>query len=330
MYCFNHISEANKTFSSQYLGELASHLPMALVALERLGASPDQIDAFRAHYVKRLEPRRPDLGLKLTGQNWHEYLGQNKYHSEYVQYFKTCLGQTGLKQTLETHLPKLFCGVGGGAFHGLIRLGYALDSRNNEEVYEALAYWAVSSLDLGASQLSGKPMKNPAAIFAELSEEFPGFRPDAPNIARRMEIICQLPRFREICSQLDTVAASYQELAPLVLNLFAQTQDFTALHAVTSLHACRIVYEHAPKIDSLANRLNLFVALAAAYVSIRAPQIKPIEVSPPVTWDSVIAAATLSLDDHIPKIVFSCREEYSHSGNPIYLEAAKRYLDKFK
>jgi hypothetical protein len=133
-----------------------------------------------------------------------------------------------------------------------------------------------------------------------------------------------------ITGQLDETRSSYKELAPLVLSLFALTQDFTALHAVTSMHAFRILIEHAPQQDTSASRKSLFVALAAAYVSIRAPLVTPLEIpTQDDSWDALTAKAIQSDDDHIPKIVFTCREEYSYSGNPSYLEAAKRYLDKF-
>jgi hypothetical protein len=185
MSCANLISDANQKFSSQYSGELANHLPMALVALERMGASWDRILTYRDNYVKRLEPRLHSLSLEITAKNWKEYLGQNRYHPDYLKYFENCLAINGLGQTLKSHLPELFRGVAGGAFHGLIRLGYALDTDNIEEVCQALGYWAISYLDLGARELAtGK--KRPADIFSELSTEFLGFRPEAPNIARRM------------------------------------------------------------------------------------------------------------------------------------------------
>ena len=199
MNCVTLISEVNQKFSSQYRGELANHLPMDLVALERMGASMERLLSYRDNYVKRLEPRLNSLGLEVTADNWDQYLGLNKYHADYLKYFENYLATYGLKQTLEAHLPELFRGVSGGAFHGLIRLGYALDTDNIEEVSQALGYWAISYLDLGARGFA-KGQKRPVDIFSDLSEEFLGFRPEAPNIARRMEMIGLLDRFRQICA----------------------------------------------------------------------------------------------------------------------------------
>lgn len=322
MYSAQIISEVNQKFSSQYRVELANHVPMALVALEKMGASPIRLRAYCDHYVKILEAKPTSSDLKITADNWRDFLGINKFHCEYLQYFTNCLATTGLKETLEDHLPELCNGVAGGAFHGLIRLGYALDSSNMEEVGEALSYWAVSFLDLGARNL-GTGLKSPKEIFDELNSEFAGFRPDAPNIARRMEMISKLDRFRQICSQLDVAATSYESIASLVLALFAQTQDFTALHGLTATHAFRLVSPYCPFAR------ELFIGLAAAYVSIRAPRVNKIEKNEiQVAWKDLQEKAIQSNDDHVPKIVYSCYEEFCVRGDPLYFDAAKRYVEK--
>ncbi|MCX6119044.1 MAG: questin oxidase family protein [Proteobacteria bacterium] len=323
MNSFELISDANKRYSSQYLGELANHLPMDLVALERLGASVERLRTYRDHYVERLEPVLDSLGMLISEANWQEFLGQNKYHVDYIHYFEKFLATNGLRKTLEFHLPTLFRGVAGGAFHGLIRLGYALDSNNMEEVSQALGYWAISFLDLGIEQVNCGT-KNSKEIFSELSTEFLGFRPEAPNIARRMELIARLARFRQICAGLNVEIATYENIAPLVLELFAQTNDFTALHAVTATHAYRLVSKyHSASIE-------IFIALSAAYVSIRAPKIQVLEpVSIDVHWNSLKERAVRSNDDHVPKIVYTCFQEYCVHSDSRYFLAACTYVEKF-
>ncbi len=70
MFSTSLISDHNKKYSSQYRGELANHLPMALVALERLGADSDRLTAFRDHYIKRLEPKRRTAEIEISDTNW--------------------------------------------------------------------------------------------------------------------------------------------------------------------------------------------------------------------------------------------------------------------
>jgi len=155
------IHRSNQKYSSQYGGTLANHLPMALVALEQMGAKPEHLDRFYARYCKKLSPIESSLGLVFDENSWHKYLGQDKYHIEYLDYFSKAIATDGVKLVMNKHLPILFRGVGGGAFHGLIRLAYAFDSSNEEEIIAALSYWAVSYLDLQADQYRGeKPTKS--------------------------------------------------------------------------------------------------------------------------------------------------------------------------
>jgi hypothetical protein len=321
MYSPDLISDANKRFSSQYRGELANHLPMDLVALERLGATPERLCSFRDHYITRLEPKQSTQSIEISAENWKTHLGQNTYHANYLEYFKSALEVNGLEETLVTHLPKLFQGVAGGAFHGLIRLGYALDTNNLEEVYQSLGYWAVSYLDLGAREFA-TGAKTPAEIFSGLNAKFYGVQTKASNIGRRMEVIGKLKHFREICEEVDTASITYSTLAPLVLALFAQTQDFTALHAVTATHAFRWVSKYCSASH------DLFVGLAAAYVSIRAPKVMEIEpTQKQVSWEPLKEKAIASNDDHVPKIVYTCFEEYRVHRDPTYFVAASKYAE---
>jgi hypothetical protein len=183
------------------------------------------------------------MGVNIDADNWQKWLGRNRFHLEYSEYFSLSLARFGLEWTLRLQLPTLFKGVSGGAFHGLIRLGYALELNNLNEVSEALSYWAVSYLDLGVPDLeSGK--KTPAQVFNDLCAEFGGIQTIAPNISRRLEAIGKWPKFQKICAELDDSTATYSALAPFAISLFYQTQNFTALHGVTAMYASRIVSKY--------------------------------------------------------------------------------------
>ncbi len=157
----------------------------------------------------------------------------------------------------------------------MIRLAYALDSDNLEEVAEALGYWAISYLDINrasAGDATAAVKQELSDVFRILNEEYKDTRIEAPNIARRMEIVGAHDSFRRISALFDTNKMSPDLIAPLVLQLFSQTQDFTALHAVTATHALRVV---SPYLNEAPDTLRDFIiAIAAAYVSIGAPRIQ--------------------------------------------------------
>ena len=59
----------------EYGGALSNHLPMALVALERLGADEARLSAFAAAYSPRLQPVPPAQPWP-AGDPWPDRLGQ--------------------------------------------------------------------------------------------------------------------------------------------------------------------------------------------------------------------------------------------------------------
>lgn len=315
------IMESNLKYSSQYRKELANHLPMALFALEKMGASPERLIEFRDHYEERLELKPSRMGVNIDADNWQKWLGRNKFHLEYSEYFSLCLTKFGLDWTLKHHLPILFKGVSGGAFHGLIRLGYALELGNLNEVSEALSYWAISFLDLGVPDLGSGKM-TPSQVINDLCAEFGGIQTIAPNISRRLETIGKWPQFQKICAELDDSTATYATLAPIAIALFYQTQNFTALHGVTAVYASRLVSRYH------ANFRALFIGLASAYVSIEAPPIaENLKIETRLSWKDLFEKAVLSKDDHIPKIIYTCYQDYGFHSNSIYLAAAEKYFE---
>ena len=141
-----------------------------------------------------------------------------------------------------------------------------------------------------------------------------------------METVSQNEQFQSICRSVDLGSASYLSIAPAVLVLFAQTLDFTAMHAVTATHAFRIIGKFCDDRNTAA--FDLFVAIAAAYITIRAPKINALVTKRTVSCPELFERAIASDDDHIPKIVYTSYEEFKFSDEPLYLDAAERYVEK--
>src|SRR5436305_14270079 len=86
-----------RRFSATFGGGLFNHLPMALVALDRLGADETRLRAFFTSYATHLNPKS-DAEIELT---------------------ETMRGQGAADV-----VPQLSAGVASQAFHGLIRVAY--------------------------------------------------------------------------------------------------------------------------------------------------------------------------------------------------------------
>ena len=319
--------KSSDQFKSEYRGVLATHVPMALYALESLGANSQQMESYYKHATRILEPKNSaatDVTISLD--NWTEYLGKNRHHEEYLIFFRQHVSDFGVSKTLETFVPKLFEGVGGGAFHGLIRLGYAIDAANDNEIIEALGYWSVSYMEIGAKNIEfGSGAVSPVCVLEQLHEKFAGFMPKGSNISTRMAVVGQMEEFQNIVKNVDSSVLKPTDLADLILALFAQTRHFTALHAVTSNHAFRLV---AGKVSlPLQAYLSYFASVAAAYLTVGSPKIIDEPNKNLVNFDQKALAeiATASQDDHIPKIVYTCFEECEFYQNKLYLQAALNY-----
>ena len=68
----------SRQWSAEFPFCLANHLPMVLVALHRMGARDDRLEAYCQIYHKQngLVPI-PGPTAEITGENWREFLSQH-------------------------------------------------------------------------------------------------------------------------------------------------------------------------------------------------------------------------------------------------------------
>ena len=330
--------ESQLTFSQQfspiYSKGLANHLPMAIIALDGIGASTDQIDVFINSYKDKLE-RIGEYCPSITEKNWNNFLGQRAYFKAYYQYFTEAIAQQGFKNVLYTHVDQLAPGICTSAFHSLIRLGLGVKIRDMREIASALAFWSSEYQTLGELQHSDTTIdyKNDLEALAgnlascQSLQEDPF---DAPNIILRLDKVSKHTEFQKIVGGVSRLEIDIGSLADFSLRLFASTKSFTALHGVTSCHALRILN---PYIGDQKLVMRYYAqALLAAYISIQSPKIlhwsdfKLFETAGN-SWRHMFKQAILSSNDHKIKMVFSCYEEYLYYNDIAYKYCALLALD---
>ena len=153
--------ERSKRFGPLYGDRLANHLPMTLIALDRMGAPVDSMArAFDAN-ARQLQARDADTSPVSEPADW---LGKGRNAGGLERYFEACASRNGLDAVLRDWLPRLLPGVAASAFHCLIRLAYAIDAGDRDEACAALAYWVMEyvTLDLPPDTADDTP----AAIAA--------------------------------------------------------------------------------------------------------------------------------------------------------------------
>ena len=229
-------------FDGQYGEQLSNHLPMALIALSRHGATDTQLDEFFAKYARRLRPKMP-ADLTLTTATWKDFLGKHVHHDAYVRFFAQESLSLGREKMLRTYVPQLVPGLAGGAFHGVIRSAYGIDADCDSEIAEGLAHWAVTYLPLSDEMAMTRDAVDPYQALASLSSDsaWDELHVEASNIFGRMIQYAVTERFQRDVAPLPKAFRDLQMLSRLTVDVYATTADFTALHLVTTSHALRLL-----------------------------------------------------------------------------------------
>ena len=311
--CRSLLAESQR-FATTYGSGLFNHLPMSLLALERLGGDDARLRQFGAFYEKRLQLK--SAGEPLPGDDWRKALGQRRYETALTAKFENDLRDRGAAALLGDVVPHLTTGIASEAFHGAIRTAYAIDSGDNSDVAGALAAWVTGFSELpGAS--NGKRFDTIADAFNAISADDRFATPiEGRSIDGRIAKVNALAAFDDYRSAIAQPALP--DLARAAAKIFIATGDFIALHLVTGCHAVRILQ---PFLDASALDV-LATAMLAAYVVIGRPSIDAELVQDPQDAASLAVRAAKSDDDHDLKFVYSCIQEEAHYGDGLHAIAA--------
>jgi len=281
---------------------MANHLAMALVALDRLGASDARLREFAALYQRRLRPKAQREAARST-----------KFAAELQEKGRDVF----LRRAVSSRTP----GLASEAFHGLIRTAYAVDSGDDTDLPDALTYWVLGYEEVG--RFGEKRWETAVDAFAAMNRD-DRFPKDLAgrSITGRIRKIIAIPAFDDYRFGIRNL--TLRDLAKMAALLFLATGDFTVLHLVTACHATRILkpYLAADAVEHLA------VAMLAAYASIGRPDFDP-DLQPAADlpdWPSLAARAIASNDEHDLKLVYSCQQEEAEYGWGLHQMAAAARL----
>jgi hypothetical protein len=314
--------EAVHRSSAFYRGYLANHHPMAIVALDAMGASPADLDRFEASYLPRLEPIAASVVVIQPGDE-AAHLGSPRAFPEWVDYFSRAIDHEGVEAVLRRWIGRLVPAVAAGAFHGAIRTAYALESEAAREAAHALAYWAAAYEPLPVPpQAAGN--RSPYEVLVALSRDpaHAGKRPPGRNIIERTVAAVALPDFAACVASVDPAQVDLDAVASAVLRAYAASGDFTLLHGVTGAHAFRLLAPYAS--DPRAALDDLWLALVAAYLGAGAPPVEGwgLDGSDALDWPAIHARALRCEDEHDIKFAYSCWREWQQRGDDLYRRAA--------
>lgn len=314
--------EAAHRYGAIYRGGLASHHPMAIAALDAMGATDSDLERFEARYLPQLEPMPRAVVLIQEGDE-AAHLGSPRAFCEWLQYFATAISRDGANPVLRCWIDRLTPAIAAGAFHGAIRTAFAIESEAQDELAHGLAYWAAAYVVLPqCPPPSGK--RSPHEVLSAIAADpaLSGKRLPGNGIISRAAAAARLPQFAGYAASLDPDQLALDSIARAMLKAYAASGDFALLHGVTGLHAFRVLGPYAG--DSGAALQDLWPALLATYIGTGAPPVDGwgLKGDDSLDWPAIHARAVKREDEHDIKLAYSCWREWQHRGDDLYRRAA--------
>jgi hypothetical protein len=301
----HHDDEQDYAFEPEYRG-LSSHLSMTVRALENLGADATRIREFRRAYTPRLSALT--FAAPSNSVDVNAVLGQRREFASLLASFQAETRALGRSAVVRKWLPSLVPGVAAAAFHPLIQLYYALDADTDLGVAYSLAYFAWSHLPLGFHDSQG------SLELTEVVSRLRGVEKSKVKPGLLYERLLSEAQRSQVGAVLTELAATEddRELVTLVLSTHWQVNDLLSLHMVTSWHAYRRICELV-QADAELSRQHVWQALLVAYMACDAPPIERLPLASG-NWDGVIDAALRHSDEHVIKLVWTCRDMHTRWG----------------
>jgi hypothetical protein len=324
----------SRQWSAEFPVCLANHLPMVLVALHRMGASDERLEAYCHIYHEQngLVPVPERIG-EITRDNWREFLGRREREGDYRTFFAGEVARLGATPTALIYLPELVPGMAASATHALMRMAYATITDSDEETGVALAYWAATYLSLGASGGAPPSTGDPAEVLAFMSgpTAFRHVEPERDLLWHFMRAVAQKPEFAPVVDMLAIGPETHDRVARCSLALYAATLDFCALHAVTGMHWLRLI---APRTPDATTPLRYFwQAIASLVPKIGFPNLPSADELEAwrrarlPNWPEIYREAVARDDEHDLSLTFSAAEEFKHYGDRLYQYVAAKRLN---
>jgi hypothetical protein len=323
-----------RAFSAEFPVMLANHLSMVLVAMQRLGGSPERLAEFFAFYreANHLVPSPPSVA-PIERANWSIALGDRKREGDYRSFMRGEVMRLGSRAAIATYLPALLPGIAASATHGLMRLAYGVLRDDAEEIATALGYWSATYIELGKAMGAAPVTDSPAEVLVRMRavEAYRHIEPELDLLWHFMREMAKQAEFRPLVDWLAIGPETFEQVRAASLALYAGTMDFCALHALTGCHWQRLIRPVNPAPD-LALRY-FWQAIAALYPKIGFPDLPSAATlddwrhAPAPDWPEIAAAAARSNDEHDLSLVFSAREECKVYGDRLYQVVAARRMN---
>lgn len=315
----------NRRYSPVFRGALANHTSMGLIALKQLGADSERLNEFMALSEGALDTLA-ETSLEITSANFERNKGKIQAFPAYLEFFRNLhAGGRSVDEVLRDYLPALIQGLAGGAFHPLIRLAYAIEQGDDDEIIYSVAFLSAVCGGLGELPKSDGATSDADDIFRKIRKQS-DMRIQAGRglIYAQMRKAAKLARFNSIIGEFHLDADCLPKIAEVAVRLYLAEENITTLHCVTGVHAFRVVMPYVQ--DVKTPLAALWQAICAAYIAVGAPEITSNKQRETSKWAEIKSRAMKSADVHAIKFVYSCHEEDKCYNTADYETAAMRQV----
>lgn len=338
-------------------GGLANHYPMTLLALQGLGATDDEVRAFRQAWPRHRATIAGDLHLVdrglVTTENWTGFLGQSERLPEFRRVFEALLARQGLAAVTPA-LVAMRDALPMGLFHPLIRLSFGVAHGDRGLVADALAYMAIRHSDLFHTSPSPSPRataneasRSAASVWRRIADNDDVWRLrhsfDGGSI-HVCERLCAESAMHEAALPADfgvssaTLPVRMPEICAVALRLYLFAPSLTTLHGVTAAQA---LADLTLRTAAAGDDSEAFAALWARYwIWLTAlytekgrprelPVLDPGGVRTEQSWPELARLARAIPEVHLIKMAYSCRWlDETFGAEPLYKLAVVNMLSE--
>ena len=298
--CSEFISRA-KDYPITYNRRLFNHLPMMLIALDEMGATPAQLKSSYECYVERFAL------LESTTDPANPIKQQFTLFQQ--QYFEQ-LNDQGIEVTVKSALIDLMPGVAAGVFYALTRLATALKSNDLEEIATALACWHLHYLDIAGI----KPLvdKKPRSLLRTTAKVVNHYRFPPGNTVDRMISVLALDQYHQIPSQPQEI--NFALVVNTVLSAYKMTGDFTMHHCVVAVKSFGQLREYFG--DQEQALRYFWQAVVVAYLSTGGVPMVPVVAVDLIDWTQIKQFCCDCTNEHLIEICHACEQLFHQTNDP--------------
>jgi len=318
---------SNNKFRPFFKSGETNHLPMALYAMEKLNATEKEMKHFIVEYEKTHDMEKLHVAKSVIYENnWIEYLGNNDMFEDYQVFFNSEIKRLGWEKTIITYFNRIISGIASEAFHCLIKLCYAIESKNSEEVVNGLAYSCACYFEIPTIE-KDKSKKSVAEIIKDIenSNWFSKHTYEGNTISKKLIKVFHDPEFSTHIQFPDfTNEVVIQQLKNSVLKIHLAKWNFISLHMVTSFHSLKIIEPFILNKEDLY--IKYWTSIIGCLLAINkvANTNSALDIVCDFSWEVTFKKAIETMDEHAIKLVYSCFMEYNLSHDFLFEAIASK------